>query len=419
LRSNLRSEDGGGMKMGRGNHRLTALQIARLKQPGSYGDGGGLYLQIGTAGNRHWFFRFMQAGQSRKMGLGSTDLVSLAEAREKALACRRQLLDGIDPIEARQSRKAARFAEQSRQISFRQCGEKYIAAHKAGWRSADHHRQWFASLENHVYPSLGELPVDQIATPHVLKCLEPIWIARPETASRIRGRIESVLDWATARGFRSGENPARWKGHLRNLLPSRKKVAAVKHFPALPFAAMPSFMRDLRALQGVDARCLEFTILTAARSGEVLQARWAEVDLQKRLWLIPATRMKAHREHRVPLSDRALAILESLPSGEFVFERKGKPLGRDALQRVLKRMGRDNFTVHGFRSSFSDFVSEQIAYPSEVREMALAHSVGSKVEQAYRRTDLFEKRVRLMADWGSFCTSPQRSGANVQAIRAR
>jgi integrase len=408
------------MKRTRGNHKLSALTISRLKQPGSYGDGGGLYLQIGTAGNRHWFFRFMQRGRSRKMGLGGVDVVTLAEAREQALAARKLLQQRIDPIEARQSCKAASRAETARQISFKQCATQYIAAHAPAWRSADHLRQWPSSLANHVYPILGDLPVDEIATPHILKCLEPIWIARPETASRIRGRIESVLDWATARQFRSGENPARWRGHLENLLPARKKVAAVQHFPALPYSELPGFMRELRELPGVDARCLEFAILTACRSGEVLQARWAEVDLQKRLWVIPRERMKAQREHRVPLADRAVAILEGLPrGGEFVFKRRGAPLGRDALQRVLKRMGRNNFTVHGFRSSFSDFVSEQTAYPTEVREMALAHSVGSKVEQAYRRGDLFAKRVRLMQDWSSYCAAPlPRAGDNVQSLRA-
>jgi integrase len=409
------------MKMGRGNHRLRALQIARLKQPGSYGDGGNLYLQIGTAGNRHWFFRFMQGGRSRKMGLGGADVVTLAEAREQALAARKLVQKGIDPIEARQSCKAASRAETARQISLRQCGEKYIAAHKAGWRSADHSRQWPSSLENHVYPTLGDLSVDAIGTGHVMKVLEPIWTAKPETASRLRGRIESVLDFAAARGFRSGENPARWRGHLENLLPARNKVAAIKHFPALPFNEVAGFMRELRELPGSAARALEFGILCASRSGEVLGARWSEIDLQNRMWVIPGQRMKSGKEHRCPLSSRALEILEGLPrgKGELVFERKGKPLSRDALQRVLKRMGRDDIVMHGFRSSFADWAAERTAYSSELRELALAHAVGNRIEQAYRRTDMLDRRRRLAEDWSAFCAAPpQRASGKVQPFRA-
>lgn len=405
------------MKRARGNNKLSALTISRVKQPGSYGDGGGLYLQVSAVGNRHWFFRFMQSGRSRKMGLGSAHLVSLAEAREKALACRRQLLDGIDPIEARQSRKAARLAEQSRQLTFRQCGEKYVAAHAPGWRNADHARQWPSSLEAYAYPHLGDLPVDKIETAHVLRALEPIWTAKSETAARVRARIEAVLDWAQARGYRSGENPARWKGHLKNLLPARKNMAAVKHLAAMGYAELPRFMGELRALPDMDSHCLEFAILTAARSAEVLGARWSEVDLGARMWVVPASRMKGRREHRVPLSDRALEILEGLPrEGEFVFARKGKALPRDVLQRVLIRVGREE-TVHGFRSSFRDWAGETTAFPHELMEMALAHAIGNKVEAAYRRGDMLEKRRRLMSNWAEYCSSPIRDPANVRALR--
>ena len=308
-------------------------------------------------------------------------------------------------------------------MTFRQCGAKYIAANKVGWKNARHAVQWPSTLETYVYPKIGDLPIDRIEVAHVMKVLEPIWTSRPETASRVRGRIETTIDWATARGYRKGENPARWKGHLQNLLPARNKVASVKHLPALPYAELPSFMGRLRELPGIDARALEFAILTAARSGEVIGARWAEIDLAARMWIIPPGRMKRHREHRVPLSDRAIEILESLPrEGELVFigRRAGKPLSEIAPLRTLRGLGRDDVTVHGFRSTFRDWGSEQTAYPSEMCEMALAHAVSNKVEAAYRRGDMLEKRRRLMADWAAYCASPgpARAGDNVIGLRA-
>ncbi len=295
--------------MARTGNKLSALAISKLKKRGIYADGNGLYLQIATGGSKSWLFRFMQNGRARKMGLGPLHTVSLAEARDDALACRKQLRDGIDPIEARKSRKAAVRAEAGRQMTFRECGAKYIEANKVAWTNARHAAQWPSTLEAHVYPKLGDLPIDKIEVAHVLKVLEPIWTLRPETASRVRGRIETIIDWATARGYRVGENPARWKGHLQNLLPARNKVASVKHLPALPYPELPSFMGRLREAPGIDARALEFAILTAARSGEVIGARWSEIDLAARMWSIPPRRMKRHREHRVPLSDRAVEIL--------------------------------------------------------------------------------------------------------------
>lgn len=408
--------------MARSGNRLSALAIYKLKKRGVYADGHGLYLQVSESGTKAWLFRFMQNGRARKMGLGPLHTVSLAEARDAALACRKQLREGIDPIEARRARKAAIRVEEARQMTFRQCGTKYIEANKVGWKNAKHAAQWPSTLEAHVYPKLGDLPVDKIEVAHVMKVVEPLWTSRPETASRIRGRIETIIDWATARGYRKGENPARWKGHLQNLLPARRKVVSVKHLPALPYAELPSFMGRLRELRGIEGGALEFAILTAARSGEVIHARWSEIDLTARMWTISPGRMKRHREHRVPLSSRAVEILENLPrdGGEYVFigRRAGKPLFEGALLKVVERLGRSEVTVHGFRSTFRDWASEQTAYSSEMCEMALAHAVSNKVEAAYRRGDMLEKRRRLMADWAAYCASPARTDANVRALRA-
>ena len=384
--------------MARPQKRLTALAVSKAKKPGIYGDGGGLWLQVSVFDTKSWLFRFMRNGRARKMGLGALHTVSLAEAREAALGCRKLLLEGIDPIEARNARRGALRAANARQVTFRQCAEKYIAGHKAGWRSARHAEQWPTSLEKFVYPFLGNLPVDKIETAHIMKVLEPIWTVKPETASRVRGRIESVLDWATTRGFRKGENPARWKGHLRNLLPARAKIAAVEHHPALPYTDCPSFLAQLREAQGIGACALEFCILSAARSGEVLGAKWSEIDLAARMWTVPAARMKGGRVHRVPLCDRAIEILEGLPrEGDLIF-----PLSRHDLRRVLTRI-RADITVHGFRSTFRDWATEQTAYPSEMCELALAHAVSNKVEAAYRRGDMLDKRRQLMNAWADYC----------------
>jgi integrase len=406
--------------MPRTGNKLSALAISKLKKRGVYADGHGLYLQVAEGGSKSWLFRFMQNGRARKMGLGPLHTVSLAEARDDALACRKQLRDGIDPIEARKAKKAAIWAGQARQMTFRDCAAKYIAANKAGWRNAVHAAQWPSTLEAYVHPIIGDLPVDAIDVAHVMKVVEPLWTSRPETASRVRGRIESVIDWATARGFRKGENPARWKGHLQNLLPARNKVAATKHHAALQYAELPAFMRQLRELPGIEGRALEFAVLTAARSGEVIHARWTEIDLAAHMWIVPPNRMKGGREHRVPLADRAIEILENLPhEAEFVFigPRAGKPLSKSVLLRALERLGRRGVTVHGFRSTFRDWASEQTAYPSEMCELALAHAVSNKVEAAYRRGDMLEKRRRLMSDWADYCASSERGGDNVRQIR--
>ncbi|HEX2257944.1 MAG TPA: integrase arm-type DNA-binding domain-containing protein [Afifellaceae bacterium] len=401
-----------------GHNKLSAAGVNALKKPGRYADGLGLYLQVAKSetkdGNgavtKSWLFRFQHDGKARQMGLGPLHTVSLADARQKAGECRRMLLKGTDPIEARQAARAHARTEAAKGISFRQCAERYITAHEAAWRNDKHRAQWRSTLAAYCYPAFGDLPVAAVDTGLVLKVLEPIWTSKPETASRIRGRIESVLDWATVRGYRSGENPARWRGHLAKLLPARSKVARIKHHAALPYGELPAFMEDLRGRDGSAARALEFAILTAGRTSEVIGARWSEIDLAATVWIISPERMKSGREHRVPLSERAVELLERLPrekDSDFVFMggRKGRPLSNMALLVTLRRMGRGDLTAHGFRSTFRDWAAETTGYQSEVVEMALAHAIGSKVEAAYRRGDLFEKRRVLMEAWSRFVMS--------------
>jgi integrase len=401
--------------------KLNSLKVARATEPGIYRDGGGLYLQITARGAKSWVYSFMLARRSREMGLGPTHTVSLAQARTLATDCRRQLLDGVDPIEARAAKRSAALVEAAATITFKDAAHGYIDAHKAGWRNAKHASQWEATLETYAYPVFGALPVHQIDVGPVMKVVEPIWATKPETASRLRGRIEAVLDWATARKYRLGENPARWRGHLDQLLPARSKVRRVKHHAALPYDELGAFVPALRLQDGIAARALEFLILTVARTGETIYARWPEINLDAKLWIVPAERMKAQKEHRVPLSDRAVEILREmaeLRQSDYVFpgRDRSKPLSNMALLQLLHRMGRDDVTAHGFRSSFRDWTAERTSYPGEVAEMALAHAVGDKVEAAYRRGDLFEKRRRLMDDWARFCDMPP--AANVVPLKA-
>lgn len=401
--------------------KLTAVTVSRKKKPGRYGDGDGLWLQVGPTGGKSWLLRYELHGRARQMGLGPVDLVPLADARDRARAARRQLLDGIDPIEARRQERAQRLLEAATAKTFKECAVAYIAAHEAGWKNEKHAAQWPSTMEAYVYPMIGALPAASIDTGLVLKCLEPIWTTKPETAGRVRGRIERVLAWAKTRGYRQGENPARWRGHLDTLLPARSKVQRVNHHAALPYAEIPGFMADLRQHGGTSARALEFVILTAARTGEAIGAKWPEIDTAKAVWTIPAERMKSGKEHRVPLSGRALEILDELPSeGDFVFPggREGKPLSNMALLMQLRRMNRDDLTAHGFRSTFRDWAAEQTAFPNFVAEMALAHVVGDKVEAAYRRGDLMAKRAKLMQAWASYCATPASKGT-VTPIRGR
>jgi integrase len=414
--------------MGRASNKLSTLEVKKALPPGLHGDGDGLYLQVSNQKTKAWVFRFMMAGTARKMGLGSVDRVSLADARRKAKAAYSLVQDGVDPIADRDARKAAQAVEKAKALSFKECAERYIAAHTASWKSAKHAGQWKATLETYAYPAIGSLPVALIDVALVLKVIEPIWSTKTETASRVRGRIETVLSWAKARGYRQGDNPATWRGHLDQLLPARSSVAPVKNHQALPYTDLPRFMAALRQRDSVSARALEYTILTAVRTGDTIGGVWPEIDREERLWTVAAARLKGKkgarkRDHVVPLSDRAFDLLEAMPrEGEFIFPgaKEKAPLSNMAMLELLQGMGfGEKLTVHGFRSAFKDWCSEQTAYPNELSEMALAHTVSDKVEAAYRRGDMREKRRRLMADWAEFCASSARGvRANVVALRA-
>jgi integrase len=386
---------------------LTARRVETEKRPGAFADGGGLYLEIAKSGAKSWVFRYQIGGRRRDMGLGSVKTFSLAEARERALEARRAVARGIDPIETRRAERGAAAVATAKSMTFAQCADAFIAAHQAGWRNEKHRYQWRQTVASYMNPVLGALDVGAVDVGLVMKAIEPIWTVKPETAGRVRGRIESILDWATARGYRTGENPARWRGHLENLLPARSKVRRVEHYAALPYPEIGAFMAQLRLSDGPSARALGFAILTAARTGEVIGAVWNEINVAERIWTVPADRMKAGREHRVPLSNAALAIVEKMAairSGEYVFPggKAGRPMSNMALLMLLRRLGRGDLTAHGFRSTFRDWAAERTNFPAEVAEMALAHTVSDKVEAAYRRGDLFEKRREIMVAWANF-----------------
>ena len=399
---------------------LTAKQVEKLSEPGRYGDGGGLYLQVLATGAKTWVFRFMLNGRAREMGLGGAATFSLAEARERARAARQLLADGADPIEAKREDALQRRMADANIITFDKAADRYIDAHAPGWRNDKHRQQWENTLATYASPIIGDLPVSRVDTAQVLRVLQPIWTTKPETASRLRGRIESVLDWARVQGYREGENPARWKGHLDMTLPARAKVAKVEHHAALPWREVGAFISELRGMPGTSASALEFIILTACRTSEAINAEWREFDLNAKVWTIPAERMKAGKEHVVPLSDGALRILSAmrdLSESAFVFAgRKGAPLSNMAGLQLLKRMGRADLTVHGFRSTFRDWAGESTAHPREVIEHALAHQLKDRAEAAYQRGSLFEKRRVLMADWAVYCSTVPAS-ADVVPIR--
>jgi integrase len=402
--------------------RLSAVKVQGLKAPGYYADGGNLYFRIASGGSKSWILRFVLHGRTRDMGLGRYPDLSLARARQKAGEYRELIVDGVDPIERRKKQRMEAALASTRGMTFKQCAEAYIAAHESSWRNAKHRQQWTNTLETYVYPTLGPLSVQDINVSFVLRVLQPIWNTKPETASRVRSRIEAILDWAKAREYRSGENPARWRGNLHHLLPPKSKVRKVVHHAAVPYGQIGPFMAALRRQPGAAARALEFLILTATRTGETLGATWDEVDHAEgtRVWTIPDERMKGGREHRIPLSAVAVAVLDDmrkLRQNDFVFPgaRDGRPLS----EMALRRMGYGHVTVHGFRSSFRDWAAERTMFAREVAEMALAHAIPDAVEAAYRRGDLFEKRRKLMDAWAAFCAKAETSCATkVIAIAA-
>lgn len=398
---------------------LGPLAVSKLAAPGLHFVGGvqGLAMQVGAGASRSWVLRIVIGGKRREMGLGPYPEVTLAAARDRARQARELVRQGIDPIERQQAAQSALRAAAAAVVNFREASERYIAAHEAGWKNAKHAQQWRNTLEQHAHPVLGTLHVRDIGTPQVLRVLEPIWVSTNETASRLRGRIEQVLDWATARGLREGENPARWRGHLDKLLARPSKVNKRTHHPAVPVAEMGSFMERLRAAEGTGARALEFLIYTAARSGEVRGATWGEIDMTGKVFTVPGDRMKAGKEHRVPLSPPAMALLKALPKGkaeDLVFPApRGGVLSDMTLTAVMRRL-KVSAVPHGFRSTFRDWAAERTNYPREVAEMALAHAIGDKVEAAYRRGDLFERRRRMMADWAAFLSRPDGAARVVQ-----
>ncbi len=404
---------------------LTALEVGRLKKPGMHAVGviPGLYLQITDTGAATWILRALVGGKRREIGLGGYPGVTLAQAREKARADREAISEGRDPAAERAAARSALRAENAVNTTFDECARKFIESKAAEWKNPKHRAQWAATLDTYASPTIGKLGVRDITLAHVVKILETdnLWTVKTETASRLRGRIEAVLDWATVRGYRTGDNPARWKGHLDKLLPAPGKTKKVEHHAALPYAQIGAFMVDLRTRGGIAPRALEFAILTAARSGEVRGATWDELDLENGRWTVPASRMKAGKEHVIPLSAQALALLKALPrhtDNPLVFPApRGGVLSDMTLGAVLKRMGRTDLTAHGFRSTFRDWAGETTAYPREVIEHALAHQLKDKAEAAYARGTLLARRARLMADWAAYCDMKNSAGGEVVAIR--
>ncbi len=413
---------------------LTVKRVAkamRRGEPARIRDGEvkGLYLDVGGPENAHWVLRYQLQGAPHWMGLGSAREVTLDQARAEARTVRLQLRAKIDPLAARRAEHAATVAAAQATKTFRQCAEAFIADHSGEWRSAEHGAQWRSSLKNYVYPRIGNLDVASIGLPHILGVLEQnvdgprhpagkFWLVRRVTADRTRNRIEQILAWAKARDYRQGDNPASWD-ILQHILPAVSK-GGIRHHAALPYAELPAFMAQLRQQKSIAARALEFLILAAARAGEVFNATWSEIDLDNRIWIIPGDKMKSGKEHRVPLSDAAIALLQALPTEHgnpyvFIGSRRQR-LDRKTMLAVMNRLGRSE-TVHGVRSAFSDWAHERTNYDNHTIEISLAHSVGNEVEKAYRRGDMFDKRRRLMADWAKFCNSPSApAGKNIVTI---
>ena len=391
-----------------------------------YADGGSLYLRVAPGGSKQWIFRYTApSGRVRDMSLGAVHTFSLAEARERAADARKLRADGIEPINHKRARLAALRAADAKAMTFEQCAREFIKDNEAEWTSPKHRQEWEITLRKYVFPLLGSLPVEAIDTPLVLKVIKPMWERIPTTASRVVGRIHAVIGWTTVHHYRHGDNPARWQGHLEHALPALSKVAKVKHHAALPYAQVGAFVAKLRKDSSVGARCLEFITLTAARVGEAINAEWDEIDLANRVWVVPSSRMKADREHRVPLSDAALAVLkvmQAIRQSDYVFPgtRQGRPVGENTPVRLAKQAAGSNITVHGLRSTFRDWASERTSFSREVAEMALAHAIPNAVEAAYRRGDLFEKRRKLMDAWAAYCAKIETDAGKVVALaRAR
>jgi integrase len=395
-------------------HRLTTLKVERAKKPGMYSDGGSLYLRVARGGqnSRMWVFRYRVGGRAHDMSLGSVDTFSLAEARERAREERQRLADGIDPLSAKRQRMAALRAADAATMTFAAAAAAFIKDNRSKWRSVKHAAEWESTLRRFAFPNLGSLPVQAIDTPLILRVIKPLFERVPVTAQRVRGRIEAVLGWCTVHHYRSGPNPAAWTNHLEHALPKRN---GMEHHAALPYAAVPAFLSKLRQDTSVAAAALQFITLTACRLGEAICATWDEIDLDNRVWVIPATRTKRNREHRIPLAKPALAVFEQMQAvrqSDYVFPSQlaGRPLGDNTVWKLVKEAAGRDVTVHGLRSSFRDFCAERTGFPREIAEAALAHAVPSAVEAAYRRTDFFERRRALMTAWADFCCANRSAG---------
>jgi integrase len=395
-------------------NRLTAIKVQRIKRPGYHADGGGLWLQVSRAGGKSWVFTYSVRARAREMGLGSASRVSLAEARDERDRCNRLLRDHVDPIEERKRRRAESALTNAKSITFSEAAAVYIATHRAGLKNVKHAKQWATTIATYAEPRLGKLNVADIDTGLIRQVLEPIWTTKPETAKRVRGRVEAILDWAKASGYCTGENPARLKSGLGVLLPKLSKVRKVKHHPALPYGEMFQFMQALRAEQGISARALEYCVLVCARTNEVLKARPSEISKTERLWTVPGERMKAGLEHRVPLCAQTMQLTEGA-SDSYLFPSRyhpDKPLSDMALLMLLRRIGYGHVTTHGFRSTFKDWARDRTRFDNYVVEAALAHISGDKVERAYARSDVLEKRRQLMDAWAKFCATPPAQSAD-------
>ena len=412
--------------MARASERLSALSVKKLaKQKGTHSDGNGLYLRVYPPAQCSWVFRYMLHGRARWMGLGPYPLIGLADARARATDARRLLVDKLDPITAREEKHTQGKLQAAKRVTFAECGIRYIAAHERQWRNAKHRAQWESTLRTYAYPVIGTLPVAAVDTALVQKVLTPIWNDKPETAKRLRGRIEAVLDYATVAEYRTGPNPARWRGHLSHMLAKPTAIRPVEHHAALPYAELAVFIAELRKQDSIGARALEFSILTVGRTSEVLGARWSEINLGNKLWTIPGGRMKAGKEHVVPLSPRAVEILEVLKSDKhsvegYVFpgRQHKRPLSNMAFLMLLRRIGRDDLTAHGFRSTFRDWAGDRTSFDTQTIEFALAHGISDKTEAAYRRGTAIEKRRQLMTHWADYCASPATADtAKVVPIR--